>query len=117
MGERMDVVGVDLQQLAAIQAAIACSNDSLRRMLLGYQAAKTSMAVARLAGSCVLSAAWKLSYSAGLAKLERAWPAASSDGTASASDNTRTTHRNTINAAPIFSAAHRPGKAVTALSN
>ena len=55
--------------LAAIQAAIACSNDSLRRMLLGYQAAKTSIAVARLAGSCVLSAAWKLSYSAGLAKL------------------------------------------------
>src|SRR5688572_16877035 len=104
--------------LAAIQAAMACSNDSLRRTLLGYQAAKTSMAVARLAGSWVLSAAWKLSYSAGLAKLERAWPAASGEWTASASDNTRTTHRTTINCSSFL--GRGPvwlGKAVTALSN
>jgi hypothetical protein len=103
--------------LAAIQAAIACSSDSVRRTLPGYQAAKTSIAVARLAASVVLSAAWKLSYSAGLAKLARPWAAASVDGMASASDNARTTHRNTFTAAPFFVAARQLGKAVTALSN
>ena len=43
--------------LAADQAAMACASASLRRMLLGYQAAKISIAVARLVGSCVFNAA------------------------------------------------------------